>query len=152
MFRGPTKISVDAKGRIVMPARYRDQLQALAAGNVVVTADRDGCLLVYPQPVWAAVERDLMNLPTQHEPSRALQRLMVGHATDMQLDSHGRLQLTQELRDYAGMKRDAMLVGQGERFELWDEGRWSKRLAQDIALAGAGTAAEPPEEWKKAKW
>ena len=154
MFRGATRISVDGKGRIVVPAKYRDQLHALAAGKVVMTVDRDGCLLLYPETVWIPVERDLRNLPTQHEPSRALQRLMIGHATDMQLDRHGRLQLTPELRERAGLKceQPAMLVGQGERFELWDEGRWSQRLEQDIAMASASTATEPPEEWKKAKW
>ena len=127
MFRGATKLSLDDKGRMVMPTRHRERLRELAEGRVVVTIDRDQCLLIYPQPEWEIIERKLMSLPTLHAQSRRLQRLMVGHATELQLDGHGRLLLSPELREFAALGRQAMLIGQGNRFELWDEARWLER-------------------------
>ena len=144
MFRGATKLSVDPKGRVVMPTRHRERLQELCAGRIVVTVDRDQCLLIYPQPEWEQIERKLMALPTLHAQSRRLQRLMVGHATEMQLDGHGRLSLSPELREFAGLGRQAMLIGQGVRFELWDETRWMAR--RDEWLKSEETTDDLPSE------
>ena len=144
MFRGATKLSVDAKGRVVMPTRHRERLQELCAGRVVVTVDRDQCLLIYPQPEWEQIEKKLMALPTLHAQSRRLQRLMVGHATEMLLDGHGRLSLSPELREFAGLGRQAMLIGQGVRFELWDETRWMAR--RDEWLKSEESTEELPSE------
>jgi MraZ protein len=144
MFRGATKLSVDAKGRVVMPTRHRERLQELCAGRVVVTVDRDQCLLIYPQPEWEQIEKKLMALPTLHAQSRRLQRLMVGHATEMLLDGHGRLSLSPELREFAGLGRQAMLIGQGVRFELWDETRWMAR--RDEWLKSEESTDELPSE------
>src|SRR5580704_16118085 len=127
MFRGAAKVTLDDKGRMVIPNRYREQIAERAQGQLVVTVDRDQCLLLYPLPDWDLIERKLMSLPTLHAQARRLQRLMVGHATDLELDGHGRLQLTPELRDFAQLDRHAMLVGQGNRFELWEEARWNER-------------------------
>ena len=127
MFRGATKLTLDVKGRIVMPTRHRERLRESSEGRLVVTVDRDQCLLIYPLPEWEQIERKLMALPTLHPQSRRLQRLMVGHATELELDGHGRLLLTAELREFAGLNRFAMLIGQGNRFELWDEARWIER-------------------------
>lgn len=127
MFRGATKLTLDVKGRIVMPTRHRERLRESSEGRLVVTVDRDQCLLIYPLPEWEQIERKLMALPTLHPQSRRLQRLMVGHATELELDGHGRLLLTAELREFAGLSRFAMLIGQGNRFELWDEARWIER-------------------------
>ncbi|MGB8327571.1 MAG: division/cell wall cluster transcriptional repressor MraZ [Steroidobacteraceae bacterium] len=127
MFRGATKVTLDDKGRMVMPTRYRERLRERALGKLVVTVDRDQCLLLYPLPDWEQIERKLMSLPTLHAQARRLQRLMVGHATDLELDGHGRVLLPPELREFAGLERHAMLIGQGNRFELWDDARWSKR-------------------------
>lgn len=127
MFRGATKLTLDVKGRIVMPTRHRERLRESSEGRLVVTVDRDQCLLIYPLPEWEQIERKLMALPTLHPQSRRLQRLMVGHATELELDGHGRLLLTAELREFAGLSRFAMLIGQGNRFELWDEARWTER-------------------------
>jgi MraZ protein len=138
MFRGATKLSVDDKGRVVMPTRYRDRLRELSAGHVVVTVDRDHCLLIYPLPEWEQIERKLMALPSLQPQARQLQRLMVGHATDLELDGHGRLLLPAELRQFAGLQRYAMLIGQGARFELWDEARWIER--RDAWLKGEDAA------------
>ncbi len=111
-----------------MPTRYREQITERAQGKLVVTVDRDRCLLIYPLPEWDLIESKLMSLPTLHAQARRLQRLMVGHATDLELDGHGRMLLPPELRAYAGLERHGMLIGQGNRFELWDESLWGERL------------------------
>ncbi|MFZ1099595.1 MAG: division/cell wall cluster transcriptional repressor MraZ [Steroidobacteraceae bacterium] len=144
MFRGATKITLDNKGRMVMPTRYREQIQELAQGKLVVTVDRDQCLLIYPLPEWEQIERKLMSLPTLNPTARRLQRLMVGHATDLPLDGHGRVLLPPELREFAQLARHGMLVGQGNRFELWDEVRWNER--RDLWLQNEETATDLPSE------
>lgn len=127
VFRGANKVTLDAKGRMVMPTRYRERLAERSAGRLVVTIDRDQCLLLYPLPDWEEIERKLMRLPTLNLQARRLQRLMVGHATEVELDGHGRLLLPPQLRDFGSLTRDVMLIGQGNRFELWDEARWNER-------------------------
>jgi MraZ protein len=145
MFRGANKVTLDTKGRMAMPARYRDTLVERSEGKLVATVDRsDKCLLLYPLPDWEEIERKLMRLPTLNDQVRRLQRLMVGHATDLELDSHGRVLVPPKLREYAGLTRQAMLIGQGSRFELWDEPHWNER--RDAWLqAGDGTGAMPAE-------
>jgi MraZ protein len=127
VFRGANKVTLDAKGRMVMPTRYREQLQERGDCRLVVTVDRDECLLIYPLPDWEEIEGKLMRLPAFNPQSRRLQRLMVGHATDVELDGHGRLLLPPKLREFAHLDRNAILIGQGNRFELWDEPRWDER-------------------------
>ena len=100
-----TKVTLDAKGRMVMPTRYRDRIQERSQGRLVVTVDRDQCLLLYPLPDWEEIERKLMRLPTLHPQARRLQRLMVGHATDLELDGHGRVLLPPKLREFARSAR-----------------------------------------------
>ena len=140
MFRGAAKVTLDDKGRMVVPTRYRAQLLEQSAGQLVVTVDRDGeCLLIYPLSHWEQVERALMALPSLHAQARRLQRLMVGHATDLALDGHGRMLLPPELREFAGLDRRAMLIGQGNRCELWDESRWTERRAYWLKSEAAAT-------------
>ena len=129
---------------MVMPTRYREQIAELAQGKLVVTVDKDQCLLIYPLPEWEQTQRDLMNLPSLDATSRWLQRLMVGHATDLLLDGHGRVLLPPELREFAKLGRHGMLIGQGNRFELWDETRWNER--RDAWLAGGETLGDLPSE------
>jgi MraZ protein len=135
MFRGANKLTLDVKGRMVMPTRYRERLQELCGGKLVVTVDKDQCLLIYPLPDWEEIERKLMRLPTLNPQARRLQRLMVGHATDLELDGHGRVLLPPKLREFGQLTRDAMLIGQGVRFELWDEARWNERRDEWLASA-----------------
>lgn len=130
MFRGASKITLDAKGRMAMPTRYRDRLSERSDGRLVVTVDRDYCLLIYPYPDWEEVERKLMRLPSLNAKARKLQRLMVGYATELDLDGHGRILLPRELREFAGLDRQAILIGQGNKFELWDEDSWSAKRDQ----------------------
>jgi transcriptional regulator MraZ len=139
MFRGANKLTLDVKGRLVMPTRYRERLQERCGGKLVVTVDKDQCLLIYPLPDWEEIERKLMRLPSLHPQSRRLQRLMVGHATDLELDSHGRVLLPPNLREFGLLTRDAMLIGQGLYFELWDEARWNERRDEWLAAEGATT-------------
>jgi MraZ protein len=127
MFRGATKVTLDDKGRVVVPSQHRAGLTAPAAGRVVVTVDRDKCLLIYPFPEWERIEAQLNGMPSLHPQARRLQRLMIGHAVEMTLDTHGRLSLTPELREFAGLDRAAWIVGQGRRLELWDEARWKEQ-------------------------
>jgi MraZ protein len=127
MFRGATKVTLDDKGRMVMPTRYRASIHERAQSKLIVTVDRDQCLLIYPLPDWEQTELKLMSLPSLHPKARWLQRLMVGHATDLELDGHGRFLVPPELREIAGLQRLGMLIGQGNRFELWDEARWGEQ-------------------------
>src|SRR5512144_2762386 len=129
MFRGAAKVTLDDKGRMVLPTRYRTYALERSQGKLVVTIDRDQCLLLYPLPDWEEIERKLMRLPSLNEHARRLQRLMVGHATDLELDGHGRVLLPPKLREFAGLTRDAMLLGQGNRFAWWAEARWTERRA-----------------------
>jgi len=127
-----------------MPTRYREQIAEAAQGRLVVTVDRDQCLLIYPLPEWERIERKLMSLPSLHAQARRLQRLMVGHATDLELDGHGRVLLPPELREFARLERHGMLIGQGNRFELWDEGRWGER--RDLWLKSEEAVTDLPSE------
>jgi MraZ protein len=142
MFRGSSNLSLDVKGRMVMPTRYRERLQERSGGTLVVTVDRDQCLLIYPLQDWEEVERKLMRLPAFNVKARQIQRLMVGHATEVELDSHGRILLPKNLRDFAFLTGNAMLIGQGVRFELWDEARWNER--RDAWLASDDTSGDLP--------
>ena len=112
---------------MVIPTRYRERLAERGDARLVVTIDRDQCLLIYPLNDWEEIERKLMQLPTFNEHARRLQELMVGHATDVELDGHGRMLVPPALRTFAHLDRNAMLIGQGARFELWDEQRWNER-------------------------
>ncbi len=127
MFRGVANLSLDAKGRMAMPARYRDQLVACCGGKLIVTLDRDGCLLIYPLSNWEVIENELMKLPSMNPAVRAIQRLLLGHATECDLDGQGRLLIPAPLRQVANLGRQVVLIGQGNKFELWDEGAWSEQ-------------------------
>ncbi len=133
-----------------MPTRYRERLAERCGGKLVATIDRDQCLLIFPYPDWEDVERKLMKLPALSEETRRLQRLMVGHATELDLDGSGRILLPPILREYGLLERDVMLIGQGLHFELWDEKRWKERL--DGWLANPRSAADLPAELATLSW
>ncbi|HEY5791038.1 MAG TPA: division/cell wall cluster transcriptional repressor MraZ [Gammaproteobacteria bacterium] len=127
MFRGVNPLTLDAKGRLAFPTKYRERLLADCGGQLVVTVDRERCLLVYPLPEWEEIERRLLRLPTLDRKVRRLQGLLIGHATDVELDGHGRVLLPAVLREIAALERKAVLIGQGNKFELWDEQAWARR-------------------------
>jgi len=144
MFRGENKVTLDAKGRLAMPTRYRDGIAEDAAGRLVVTIDHvERCLLVYTQPDWDEVERKLAKLPALDPRVRSLQRLMIGHASDVEMDSQGRVLIPPNLREYAGLQRDVVLSGQGTRFELWDEALWLAQRDADRKLQQEGQSLSP---------
>ncbi len=128
---------------MAIPTRYRERLAARCDGQLVATVDRDYCLLIYPYPDWEEIERKLVRLPSLNKQARRLQRLMVGYATEVDIDGHGRILLSRELREFAGLERQAMLIGQGNKFELWDEERWNEK--RDSWL-GADDSVDLPAE------
>ena len=142
MFRGVTALTLDSKGRLAMPAKYRDVLQLRAGGKLVVTADSALCLLLYPAPDWEPIQERLMGLSSFNARTRDLQRLLVGNASDVEMDAAGRILLPGPLRKFAALDKDVALVGQGARFELWDEVKWAEHMERSIALTENGT---PPE-------
>ena len=127
MFRGAIKVTLDAKGRLAIPTRHREPLQSRCDGRLIVTVDPDHCLLVYPAPEWDDIERKLVRLPSLNKQVRRLKRLMLGNAADVEIDGHGRILLPRDLRDFASLERTAMFVGQGNKFELWDEETWNQK-------------------------
>jgi len=145
MFRGANKLTLDSKGRMVMPTRYRERLHERCGGKLVITVDKDQCLLIYPLPDWEELERKLMRLPSFNPRARRVQRLMVGHATELELDGHGRVLLPPSLREFGNLTREAVLIGQGLHFELWDEARWNEQ--QEKWLASEESATDLPDEF-----
>ena len=127
VFRGATKVTLDAKGRMAIPTRYRERLAARCNGEIVVTVDKDHCLLIYPLPDWEELERKLVRLPSMHKVARRIVRIMVGYATEVDMDASGRILVSRELREFADLDRTAMLIGQGNKFELWDEQTWIEK-------------------------
>jgi transcriptional regulator MraZ len=125
-FRGINNIAVDAKGRMAMPARYRERLLEACGGRLIVTVDQDHCLLVYPLPEWEIIETKLNELPSLNKTARLLQRLLIGHATELEMDGQGRILLPAMLRDFAGLNKKAVLIGQGKKLEIWDEDTWAE--------------------------
>jgi MraZ protein len=115
---------------MALPTRYRERLSERCDGQIVVTVDRDHCLLIYPLPEWEEIERKLVRLPSLNKQARRLQRLLIGHATECQLDGNGRVLLPQPLRDFADLQRNVVLIGQGNKFELWNEALWNERREQ----------------------
>jgi len=109
-----------------MPARYRERLLDGCGGKLVVTVDRDHCLLVYPLPEWEIIESKLIQLPSLNKQARLLQRLLIGHATELDMDAQGRILLPSILREYAGIEKKAVLIGQGKKLEIWDESTWNE--------------------------
>lgn len=144
MFRGVTNLSLDSKGRMAVPARYRERLQAESDARVIVTVDRDGCLLMYPFPEWEAIERELVRLPSLNKQARRLQRLLIGHATECEFDSQGRILVPAPLREFAGIDRRVVLIGQGNKFEIWDENTWNEKRADWLAADDEEEGLELP--------
>ena len=125
MFRGVNPINLDAKGRMAIPARYREQITGCCDGSLVATIDtEERCLLLYPLPEWEEIQKKIEALPSLNPAARRLQRLLIGHATDLEMDGNGRLLLPAPLRDYAQLDKKIVLLGQGRKFEIWSEALW----------------------------
>lgn len=127
MFRGINNVTLDAKGRFAVPVRYRQTL----GNSLVVTIDTDEkCLLMYPASEWQIIEEKLQKLPGFNPATRRIQRLLIGHATDIELDGSSRILLPGMLREYAGLNGNLMMIGQGNKFELWAEETWESMREQ----------------------
>ena len=135
MLRGVSVISLDTKGRISLPKRYRAELASFCHGLFVCTIDHQfPCLLLYPLPEWERIEAKLSCLSSLNPLERRLQRLLLGHAFECEMDGQGRLLISPALRDYADLSGKAILVGQLNKFELWNHAKWQKQIDQDIQL------------------
>ena len=122
MFRGLHNINLDAKGRLAIPTKYREPLAELCGARLVVTIDtEERCLLIYPANEWEVIEAKLDGLSSFNKATRRIQRLLIGHATDLELDGSGRILLPQPLREYAYLEKEAVLMGQGKKLELWSK-------------------------------
>jgi len=141
-FRGVSNLSLDAKGRIVLPARYRERLLEICQSQLIVTIDTDQpCLLIYPLPEWELIEEKIESLPSFNPTTRRIQRLLIGHATEVEVDTNGRMLLSNPLREYARLGKKVVLIGQGKKFELWDELLWAERMQTWL---GDGNSDEMP--------
>ncbi len=130
VFRGGPVLTLDGKGRIGVPARWRDVLVATVQGQMIVAKNPDGCLSLYPLPVWEAFENSVLSLATENDPWR---RFFIGSATEVELDGAGRVLIPPELREWAGLVEKVKFMGVGSYFELWDSARHEAREAQALA-------------------
>ena len=129
MFKGIHNINLDGKGRLTIPTKYRNTISDQSNGNMVVTIDsEEKCLLLYPATVFSNIEKKINDLPSFTKNHRRIQRLIIGHAEDLELDSSGRILLSKPLRIVAEMSKKITLIGQGDKFEIWSDDIWSNRV------------------------
>ncbi len=127
MFMGEYNHSIDPKGRLIVPAKFRESL-----GDVfVVTQGLDGCLFVYPDEEWQAFEEKLKTLPMANKDARKFVRFFLAGAAQVELDKQGRILLPANLRSFAGLEKECALVGVGSRVEIWDKDRWEATTSYD---------------------
>ncbi len=144
MFRGFSAVSVDSKGRLAIPSRYRDTLSAQYEGCLVITLNPlDRSLWLYPLPEWELIETKLAALSDFDLQSRRTKQMMRGYASDCQLDNQGRILLPKELREYAGITRQTVVLGQGNKFEMWDEESWNLQRDQWLQKVGDDSGESP---------
>ncbi|MEH6453529.1 MAG: division/cell wall cluster transcriptional repressor MraZ [Psychromonas sp.] len=142
MLRGASAINLDTKGRLAIPTRYRDWLMDTCQGQFVCTIDiQSPCLLIYPINEWLLIEQKLRALSSTNPQERRLQRLILGYATESELDKTGRTLIAPTLRQHAKLDKKIMLVGQLNKFELWDEAMWHQQIENDL-LDGLATDSE----------
>lgn len=147
MFRGINAINLDAKGRMTIPTRYRPKIEDTRNQLVVTIDTEDPCLLLYPLSEWEILENKLEGLPSFNTAARRVQRLLIGHATEVELDTNGRMLLPALLREYAQLDKQVMLVGQGRRFEIWADHVWQQSRENWLAV-DLKTDKEFPAELK----
>ncbi len=142
MFRGINAITVDSKGRLAVPTRYREALGT----QLVITVDtEETCLLLYPLEHWQVIERKLQTMPSFNAAARRIQRLLIGHATDLEVDNNGRILLPPLLREYAELDKHVVMIGQGNKFEVWDAKSWQTRREHWLAEEAAQVDSLPDE-------
>jgi len=128
MFRGEYNLTLDPKGRLAVPSRYRERILESCNGKLVITISlTERCLAVYPFPNWQKIEDELRSFPALDRKAQAISHLLIGHATECDLDSHGRILVPSSLREFADLRKPIKVVGQVVKFELWDDGTWTRR-------------------------
>lgn len=133
MFRGSTLVNLDSKGRLTVPTRHREKLNEESTGLMVCTIDfHQPCLLLYPFSAWEIIEQKLSLLSSMNPVERQVQRFLLGHASKCQMDGAGRILLAPTLRQHSKLSKEVMLVGQFNKFELWDEQTWHQQGKDDI--------------------
>lgn len=142
MFRGIAQLNLDSKGRLAVPARHRDALIERCGGHLVITADADHCLLIYPLPDWELIQQKLEGLSNLDPRVRELQRRLIGFAVDVDMDGAGRVLISPELRRFAQLEKSVVLVGQGRKFELWNDERWTQLIDSAGSFGAGGLPAE----------
>lgn len=130
VFRGGPVLTLDGKGRVTVPSRWRDLLMTTVNGQMVVAKNPDGCLSLFPLPVWEKLETTLLDLGWEHD---AWRRFLIGSATEVEIDSASRVLIPPELRVWAGLEKDVKFMGVGPHFELWDQTRYEAR--ETVAIA-----------------
>ncbi len=130
MFQGASALTLDAKGRMSIPSRYRDALQVQAEGRVTLTKSPDGCLLLFPRPEWERFREKVAALPME---AMWWRRIFLGNAMDVELDGSGRVLVSPELRSAAALEKDVALLGMGAHFELWDSQMYAAKEAAAMA-------------------
>jgi len=142
VYQGTNALALDAKGRMTVPQRYRDALDAQCGGALTLIKHQDGCLQLLPRALWEAFRDKLLGLSMK---AYGIRRLYVGSALDVELDSAGRILISPELREYANITRDVLLIGVGKNFEIWDARTHADREAQLLAAASAGELDLPAD-------
>jgi len=132
VFQGASALALDAKGRMAVPARHRDALQALCEGQLTVTKHPEGCLMVFPRPAWETFRDKVAALPMS---ASGWKRVFLGNAMDVEIDGASRVLVSPELRAAAGLSKEVMLLGMGSHFELWDAQRYAAHEAEVMAQA-----------------
>jgi MraZ protein len=134
MFRGVSILSLDSKGRLAIPTRYRPHIQEESAGRLVLTiSNTERCLWLYPLNRWEEVEENISRLPGVDQQSQRLRRMLLGHATDCELDGSGRVLLPGPLREYGEIEKRVAMLGQGNKFEIWSEPLWNAQRESWLA-------------------
>ena len=129
MFKGIANIRLDTKGRLTIPTKYRPIIDEQSNSKMVVTIDsEEKCLLLYPSTSWKKIQQKINDLPSFNKNARRIQRLLIGHAEDIDLDGNGRILLSRPLRSFAEMTKQITMIGQGEKFEIWSNDIWEKRV------------------------
>lgn len=137
MFRGFSTVSLDKKGRLAIPARFRDRLAVQSQGRVVLTlSPLDRALWLYPLSEWELIEPKLAALSDFDHQARRTKQMMRGYAGDHELDVQGRILIPQELREHAQLRRLSVILGQGNKFEIWDEAAWCAQRDQWLQQVG----------------
>lgn len=144
MFRGLSKLNINAGGRIAIPTKYRDEINAEHEGQMILTVDHGvRCLVLYPMAKWLDTEQALMGLPNLSETVREMKRLILGHATDVEMDGQGRIMVPPPLREYAEIDKKVSMIGQGDKFELWSDSSWDNGRDEWVKAAPVNIQNDP---------